>query len=229
MAEQEKKFYTLPDLRYGYADLEPFVSEKLLRIHHDGHHKKYVDQANALLEKVDKARKEGVTLNMKCDLQSLAFNIGGHKLHSSFWKNMAPPSNGGGNPPSGSIKELIDQEFGGYERFQKEFTEAANSVESSGWVALVRCPTTGRLLLQQIKDHDLYVLPGFRILMVLDVWEHAYYLDYTNKKADYTAKFWSVVNWEEVDHRLEHILGGSKEGPSRKSVAEPVKGPVSAR
>ena len=208
MAEK-KGMYSLPDLPYGYGDLAPFVSEQLLRVHHDGHHKKYVDQANALLEKFDKARADGSSLHMKCEAQALAFTVGGHYLHSLFWKNMAPSSRGGGGRPGGRIADEIDKEFGSYERFQKEFIELANSVESSGWATVVWCTQTGRPLLVQLKDHDLYAIPGFRTIMVLDVWEHAYYLDYKNKKPDYTAGFWNVVNWEEVDRRLEAILGGA--------------------
>jgi Fe-Mn family superoxide dismutase len=225
---QTKGFYSLPDLPYGYADLEPFISEQLLKVHHDGHHKKYVDHANGLLEKMDKARADGTMLNMKCEAQSLAFNVGGQRLHSLYWENMRPSSSGGGGKPGGLIADALDKEFGSYERFQKEFTELANSVESSGWAALVFCTQTQRPLLVQIKDHDLYAIPGFRILMVMDVWEHAYYLDYKNQKAKYTEAFWNVVNWDAADHRLEHIIGGKKE-ESRKKVSAATAGAIPIR
>jgi Fe-Mn family superoxide dismutase len=228
MAEK-KGMYSLPDLPYGYGDLAPFVSEALLKVHHDGHHQKYVKQANALLEKFDQARADGSSLDMKCAAQALAFNVGGHYLHSLFWKNMAPPSKGGGGRPGGRIGDEIDKEFGSYERFQKEFTELANSVESSGWATLVWCTQTGRPLLVQIKDHDLCAIPGFRTLLVLDEWEHAYYLDYTNKKPDYTAGFWNVVNWEEVDRRLENIIGGNKAERTEKSIERVSSGAVPIR
>lgn len=226
MAEK-KGMYTLPDLPYGYGDLAPFVSEQLLKVHHDGHHKKYVDQANALLEKFDKARADGSSLNMKCEAQALAFNVGGHYLHSLFWKNMAPPSRGGGGKPGGRIADEIDREFGSYERFQKEFKDLADSVESSGWATMVWCTQTHRPLLIQIKDHDLYAIPGFRVLMVLDVWEHAYYLDYKNKKPEYTAGFWNVINWDEVDRRLVNVLGGPEK--TEKTVERVASGAVPIR
>ncbi|MBI0584350.1 MAG: superoxide dismutase [Methanomassiliicoccus sp.] len=211
MAES-KGFYSLPPLPYGYADLSPFISEQLLKVHHDGHHQKYVNQANALLEKLDKARADGSMLNMKCETQALAFNVGGHHLHSLYWENMRPVSGGGGGKPGGLIADALDREFGSFDRFQKEFTETANSVESSGWATLVFCTQTQRPLLVQIKDHDLYAIPGYKVLMVMDVWEHAYYLDYKNEKAKYTANFWNVVNWDKVDQRLEKVMRGKKEG-----------------
>ncbi len=206
-----KGLYSLPALPYGYGDLMPFISEPLLRVHHDGHHQKYVDQANGILEKLDKARVDGAMLNMKCEAQALAFNVGGHRLHSLYWENLQPVASGGGTP-GGKLGDILDQEFGSFDRFQKELTELANTVESSGWAAMVWCPQTKRPLLVQIKDHDLYAIPGFKVLMVIDVWEHAYYLDYKNEKAKYTANFWSAVNWDVVDQRLEKVLGGRKEG-----------------
>ncbi len=207
----QKGFYSLPKLPYDYGDLAPFLSEQLLKVHHDGHHKKYVDQANGLLEKFDKARADGATLNMKCEAQALAFNVGGLHLHSLYWENMRPTSNGGGGKPGGLIADALDKEFGSYDRFKKEFTEAANSVESSGWAALSFCTQTQRPLIIQVKDHDLYTLPDYKLLLAMDVWEHAYYLDYKNEKPKYTAGFWNVVNWDAADHRLEHILGGKKD------------------
>lgn len=108
------------------------------------------------------------------------------------------------------LADVLNKEFGSFERFQKEFTELANSVESSGWATLVWCGQLERPLLVQIKDHDLYAIPGFKVLMAMDAWEHAYYLDYKNEKAKYTASFWNVVNWEVIDHRLERALGGKR-------------------
>ncbi|MDW5562928.1 MAG: superoxide dismutase [Methanomassiliicoccus sp.] len=207
-----KGFYSLPALPYGYGELAPFISEQLLKVHHDGHHQKYVNQANGLLEKMDKARAEGTMPNMKAEAQALAFNVGGHFLHKLYWENMRPATSGGGGRPGGKIADLLDQEFGGFERFQKEFTELANTVESSGWATLIYCSMTKRPLLVQVKDHDLYAIPGFKVLMVMDVWEHAYYLDYKNEKAKYTANFWNVINWDVIDQRLEKVLGGRKEG-----------------
>lgn len=199
---EKSKFYVLPTLPYGYKDLEPHISEEQLTIHHDKHHQAYVTGANAILEKLDKARKEGADLDMRSTLKSLSFNIGGHVLHYLFWPNLAPSGKGGGKP-GGALGDAITREFGSFERFRKEFSEAANSAEGSGWAALTHCRQTNRLIVMQIEKHNVNIYPGFRILMVLDVWEHAYYLDYKNQRGKFVDAFWSVVNWDEVGKRFE--------------------------
>ncbi len=196
--------YSLPKLPYEYKDLSPHISEEQLTIHHDKHHQAYVTGANALLEKIDKARKEGVDLDMKATLKELSFNIGGHVLHSLFWTNMAPPGKGG--KPAGILGSALTKEFGSIERFQKEFTQAAVSAEGSGWAALTFCLQTNRPIIMQVEKHNVNVYPMFRILMVLDVWEHAYYLDYKNLRAKFVEAFWNIVNWNEVNRRLEDLL-----------------------
>jgi len=203
---EQNKFYTLPELPYGYKELEPYISEEQLRVHHDIHHQGYVNSANAILEELDKARKEGTELDIKSTLKALSFNIGGHILHSLFWPNMAPTGKGGGGEPQGKLAEVINKEFGSLERFKKEFTEAAKSVEGSGWAALTFCKKTQRPLIMQIEKHNLNIYPTFSILMVLDAWEHAYYLDYQNKRGDFVEAFWNIVNWDEVNKRFEEIL-----------------------
>lgn len=198
-------FYSLPKLSYGYKDLEPFISEEQLTIHHDKHHQAYVTGANAILEKLDKARKEGADIDMKAALKELSFNIGGHILHSLFWENLAPKEKAGGKP-NGVLANAIDKEFGSFERFQKEFTAAAASVEGSGWAALSFCMQTNRPIIMQIEKHNINVYPMFRILMVVDVWEHAYYLDYKNLRPKFIEAFWNIVNWDEVNKRLIALL-----------------------
>ncbi len=195
----KENFYILPDLPYGYKDLEPHISEELLKLHHDKHHQAYVNAANTGLEKLDKAREEGSELDMKSVLKTLSFNIGGHLLHSLFWNNMSPK---GGGEPVGELGEAIKKEFGGFERFKKEFSQVAESVEGSGWAALTYCQQTKRPLIAQIEKHNVNVYPAFNIVLVLDVWEHAYYLDYKNKRGDFINAFWNVVNWEEANKRL---------------------------
>jgi Fe-Mn family superoxide dismutase len=177
------------------------MSEEQLRIHHSKHHQVYVNGANAILQKLDKARKEGADLDMKSTLKELSFNIGGHLLHSLFWGNLAPPGKGG--KPGDVLGGAIENEFGSFERFKKEFTQAAISVEGSGWVALTLCRQTGRLIMMQIEKHNTNVYPMFRILMVLDVFEHAYYIDYKNERTKFVDAFWSIVNWDSVNKRLE--------------------------
>lgn len=198
---EAKKFYVLPKLSYGYGDLEPHISEEQLRIHHDKHHQAYVNGANAILEKLDKARKEDADLDMKSTLKALSFNVGGHLLHSLFWGNLAPTGRGGGSL-GGTLGDVIEKEFGSFSRFKKEFAQAAVSVEGSGWAALSFCRKTNRPIIMQIEKHNTNVYPMFRILMVLDVWEHAYYLDYRNERAKFVDAFWNIVNWDEVNKRL---------------------------
>jgi Fe-Mn family superoxide dismutase len=199
------KLYSLPKLPYGYKDLEPHISEEQLQIHHEKHHQAYVTGANTILEKLDKARKEGTDLDMKATLKELSFNIGGHLLHSLFWPNMAPAGKGGGTP-GGVLGDAINKEFGGFERFKKEFTLAATSVEGSGWAALSFCNQTKRLIIMQIEKHNVNIYPTYAILLDLDVWEHAYYLDYKNLRPKFVEAFWNIVNWDEVNKRFEGVL-----------------------
>ena len=201
-----KGFYSLPELTYGYGDLAPYMSEEQLKIHHDKHHAAYVKGANAILEKLDKARTEGADLDMKATLKELSFQIGGHLLHSLYWKNLAPSGKGGGGEPSGKLAESIKEEFGGFERFKKEFTQAAASVEGSGWAALTFCRQTKRPIIMQIEKHNTNVYPMFAILMVIDVFEHAYYIDYKNERAKFIEAFWSIVNWVEVEKKQGGLL-----------------------
>jgi len=202
---EEAKFYVLPKLPYDYKDLAPYMSEEQLRIHHSKHHQAYVNGANAILQKLDKARKEGTELDIKSTLKELSWNIGGHLLHSLFWGNLAPAGKGSGKP-SGVLGNAVEREFGGFERFKKEFTQAAVSVEGSGWAALTFCRQTNRPIIMQIEKHNTNVYPMFRILMVLDVFEHAYYIDYKNERAKFVEAFWNIVNWDEVNKRLEEAM-----------------------
>jgi len=202
---EEAKFYVLPKLPYDYKDLAPYMSEEQLRIHHSKHHQAYVNGANAILQKLDKARKEGTDLDVKSTLKELSWNIGGHLLHSLFWGNLAPAGKGGGKP-SGVLGDAIEREFGSFERFKKEFTQAAVSVEGSGWAALTFCRQTNRPIIMQIEKHNTNVYPMFRILMVLDVFEHAYYIDYKNERAKFVEAFWNIVNWDGINKRLEEAI-----------------------
>ena len=202
---EENKVYVLTKLPYDYAALEPYMSKEQLTIHHDKHHQAYVNGANAILQRLDKARKENAELDIKSTLKELSWNIGGHNLHSLFWGNLAPAGKGGGKP-GGALGNWLEKEFGSYDRFKKEFTQTANSVEGSGWATLTRCAQTYRPIIMQIEKHNTNVYPGYRILMVLDVFEHAYYIDYKNDRAKFVEAFWNIVNWNEVNKRLEVIL-----------------------
>jgi Fe-Mn family superoxide dismutase len=202
---EKTKFYKLPELPYGYGDLKPYMSEEQLKIHHQKHHQAYVNGANAILERLDKARKDGTDVDVKATLKELSWNIGGHLLHSLFWANLAPAGKGGGKP-GGALGGAIEKEFGSFERFKKEFTAAATSVEGSGWAALTFCKQTGRPIIMQIEKHNTNVYPMFRILMVLDVFEHAYYIDYKNERAKFVDAFWNIVNWDEANKRFKEAL-----------------------
>lgn len=201
-----KKLYTLPDLPYGYGDLQPYISEEQLRIHHTKHHQAYVNGANAIMDKLEKARKDGIDLDMKAISKEFSFHLGGHELHSTFWQNIAPAGKGGGGKPGGTIGDAIMQEYGSYERFKKEFTQVAVSAEGSGWAALTYCHGSQRVGIMQIEKHNVNWPAGYPLLMCLDVWEHAYYLDYKNDRAKFVEAFWNIVNWDIVNKWFEDIL-----------------------
>jgi len=207
---ETKKLYVLPKLEYEYNELEPYISEELLRLHHSKHHAAYVKSGNDILQRMDKNRIESTDVDTKSTFKELSFYIGGHVLHSLFWKNIAPEGRGGGGEPVGISAKAINEEYGSFERFKKIFTQTAISVEGSGWAALTYCTQTGRPIIMQVEKHNDNVYPTFRILMVLDVWEHAYYLDYKSDRAKYVEAFWNIVNWDDVNKRLEYILKNSK-------------------
>jgi len=196
------KLYTLPELPYGYKDLAPYISEEQLKLHHQKHHQAYVTGANNLLEKLDKARKDNIDLDIKSTLKELSFHLGGNKLHTLFWKNMAPSGKGGGGEPSGNLADMIIAEYGSVARFKKEFTQAAVSCEGSGWAVLTVCKTNNRLDIIQVEKHNVNFPAGQPVIMVLDVWEHAYYMDYKNDRAKFVENFWNIVNWNEVNQAL---------------------------
>jgi superoxide dismutase, Fe-Mn family len=199
------KFYTLPDLPYDYKALAPYISEEQLKLHHQKHHQAYVTGANAIFEKLDKARKDNASLDMKATLKELSFHMGGYRLHNKFWLNMAPAGKGGGGIPKGELAKAIDGEFGKFDRFKTEFTQAATSVEGSGWAMLTFCNKTQRPVIMQVEKHNVNLAPGYKPLLVLDVWEHAYYLDYKNDRAKFVESFWNIVNWDEVARRFEMV------------------------
>jgi len=205
MSINEEKFYKLFDLPYAYDALAPHMSEDQLRLHHQKHHAGYVAGVNTAFEKLDKARSENTDLDIRSTLKNLSFNIGGYLLHSLFWNNLSPANDREGEP-SGKLLDIINDEFGSFERFQKEFTQTALSVEGSGWAALAYCKCTKRPLLMQIEKHNTNIYPAFKMLLVLDMWEHSYYLDYKNNRAKYIEAFWKIVNWKKVGERFERLI-----------------------
>jgi len=198
--------YVLPKLPYDYNSLEPYISEQQLTIHHDKHHLTYVNGANAAFKKLEEARKNKAEIDVKAMLKELSFNIGGHQLHTIFWPTMAPAGKGGGGEPTGKLADAINKEFGSFGQFKAEFSKAAATTEGSGWAALAVDMQTKRPIIMQIEKHNVNVYPGFRLVMVLDVWEHAYYLDYKNERPKFVDAFWNIVNWEMISKRFEEVL-----------------------
>ena len=198
--------YVLPKLPYDYNGLEPYISEQQLTIHHDKHHLTYVNAANAAFKKLEEARKNKAEIDVKAMLKELSFNIGGHQLHSIFWPTMAPAGKGGGGEPTGKLAEAINDTFGSFAQFKAEFSKAAATTEGSGWAALAIDVKTKQLAIMQIEKHNVNVYTGFYIVMVLDVWEHAYYLDYKNERPKFVEAFWNIINWERINKRFEEAL-----------------------
>jgi superoxide dismutase, Fe-Mn family len=194
--------YALPDLPYDYAALEPHISGQIIELHHDKHHNTYVTGANATVEKLAAARADNDFGGIVGLEKTLAFNLSGHVLHSIYWTNMAP--DGGGSPePDGGLADAISESFGGFDGFKSQLTQATTTVQGSGWGALAWDPLGQRLMVEQIYDHQGNVGQGAIPLLVIDSWEHAYYLQYKNVKADYVAAFWHLVNWPDVAARYE--------------------------
>lgn len=197
------KKYVLPKLNYDYNALAPHISEEQLRLHHEKHHRAYVDNANKIIEQIEQSRKDKSDLDLKSALKFLSFNLGGHLLHSIFWQIMSPLKE---NEPKGEILEAIKDNFNSFERFKDEFSKTALSVEGSGWAVLAYEKESGRLILGQLEKHNLFLYPNSEIVMALDVWEHSYYLDYKNDKAKFIENFWNIVDFKEVEKNLEALL-----------------------
>jgi len=195
------KTYTLPALPYAYNALEPYISQQIMTLHHDKHHNAYVTGANAALDKLEKARAGTLQIDIKGTLRDLSFNVGGHKLHSIFWTNMAAAGKGGGGAPTGKLADKITADFGSVDKFKAQFSDAAKAVEGSGWALLLYDHEIDSLVLTQVEKQNFMHLPELPILLGCDVWEHAYYLKYQNRRADYVKAFWEVVNWGDVAAR----------------------------
>ena len=191
--------YTLPDLPYDYAALQPSISARIMELHHDKHHQTYVTGANGALDQLAEARDSGNLANLNLLTRNLAFNLAGHVNHSIFWTNLSPD---GGDRPTGEIASAIDDFFGSFDKFQAHFTAAAVGVQGSGWAALVYDSIGQRPIVMQFHDQQQDFPAGTVPLLLLDVWEHAYYLDYANVRPDYVKAFWNIVNWSNVEQRF---------------------------
>ena len=194
--------YALPDLPYDYAALEPHYSAEILELHHDKHHAAYVSGANAALEKLEAARRSDDFDAIVGLQKSLAFNVSGHVMHSLFWKNLGPD---GGGKPEGELAAAIDEFFGDFEAFKSQLAAVTTSIQGSGWGALAWEPVGQRLIVEQVYDHQGNVGNGSGPILVIDAWEHAFYLQYKNVKADYVDAIWNVVDWRDVAERFARV------------------------
>jgi Fe-Mn family superoxide dismutase len=199
--------YTLPDLDYDFAALEPHISGRIMQLHHGKHHAAYVAGANATLDLMAEARdKNDLTWINKLQ-KDLAFNLGGHVNHSIFWKNLSAE---GGDKPTGELAAAIDEFFGSYDGFRAHFTANAMGIQGSGWSILAWDVLGQRLIIEQLYDQQGNLVAASVPLLMLDMWEHAFYLDYQNVKADYVAAFWNIVSWQDVQVRFEAARGQTK-------------------
>jgi len=200
--------YELPPLPYGYDALEPYIDEQTMHLHHDIHHLGYVNGLNTALQKLADARKAGDFALVKHWEREAAFHGSGHFLHAIFWPNMAPAGRGGGGEPTGDLANQINRDFGSFEAFKSQFLAASNAVEGSGWGILAWEPEAGQLVILTAEKHQNLTQWGVTPLLVLDVWEHAYYLKYQNKRAEYTKAFFNIINWSNVAQRFAQAKGG---------------------
>ena len=191
--------YSLPELPYDYSALEPHISATIMELHYSKHHQAYVTGANTALEQLAEARESGNLANVNKLEKDLAFNLGGHINHSVFWQNMSPD---GGGSPDGELAAAIDDGFGSFDAFRAHFTATALGVQGSGWAVLAWDSVGARPVIFQLFDQQGNAPLGVTPLLQLDVWEHAYYLDYRNVRADYVKAFWEIVNWADVQARF---------------------------
>jgi Fe-Mn family superoxide dismutase len=194
--------YTLPDLRYDYAALEPHISGRIMELHHDKHHRAYVTGGNEALQGLAEARAGKDFRKIAALERALAFHVSGHVLHSIFWQNLKPQ---GGGQPQGALAEAIDAGFGGFDNFKAQMVEAAMTIMGSGWAVLAWDPLSRRLITTQIHDHQSEITQGGIPLLVLDAWEHAYYLQYGPEKKSFFDAVWNIWNWDDVASRFASV------------------------
>jgi Fe-Mn family superoxide dismutase len=191
--------YVLPELSYDYGALEPHISGRIMELHHSKHHAAYVAGINTALEQLEEARAKNEFGNINKLQKDLAFHLGGHVNHSIFWNNLAPNQ---GEKPEGELAAAIDEFFGSFDAFRAHFNAAALGIQGSGWAFLAWDSLGERLIIEQLYDQQGNVAAATVPLLMLDMWEHAFYLDYQNVKGDYVKAFWNIVNWADVQARF---------------------------
>ena len=196
--------YVLPELGYDYAALEPSISARIMELHHSKHHAAYVAGINGALDALEEARAKNDFTWVNKLQKDLAFHLGGHINHSIFWKNLAPANS---DRPEGELAAAINEFFGSFEAFQGHFNASAMGIQGSGWSFLAWDVLGQRLIIEQLYDQQGNVVPTSVPLLMLDMWEHAFYLDYQNVKGDYVKAFWNIINWGDVQARFEAARG----------------------
>jgi superoxide dismutase, Fe-Mn family len=194
--------YALPQLPYDYGALEPYISAYVMQRHHDKHHRGYVEGANRALDQLEDAQGRADFNDVAVLERALAFNASGHILHSLFWQNLAPDA---GGEPDGVLGEAIRDKFGGFHSFKNQLTRTAATIMGSGWAALMWDTLSRQLMVVQIHDHQSSTIQGAIPVLVLDAWEHAYYLHYETAKAEYIDAVWNLWNWPAIAERFEAI------------------------
>ncbi len=192
--------YVLPELTYDYAALEPSISARIMELHHSKHHAAYVAGANTTLDLLEEARAKNDFTWVNKLQKDLAFHLAGHINHSIFWKNLAPVNS---DRPQGELAAAINEFFGSFEAFQAHFNASAMGIQGSGWSFLAWDVLGQRLIIEQLYDQQGNIVPTSVPLLMLDMWEHAFYLDYVNVKGDYVKAFWNIINWSDVKARFE--------------------------
>jgi Fe-Mn family superoxide dismutase len=213
----------LPDLPYAYDALEPHLDAKTLEIHHDKHHKAYVTGFNETEAAIKEARDKGDKRPIPALEAKLAFHGGGHVNHTLFWANMAPAGKGGGGIAAGPLADAINRDFGAFDKFKMLLSATALGVEGNGWAWLVYQPILARLEIAGVMNHESQIVLGSIPILGIDVWEHAYYLKFQNRRADFIEAWWNVVNWSEAQRRFDLAMG------MRRAASGVAAGPPSAR
>ena len=198
--------YTLPDLGYDAGALEPHLNGRIVELHHGKHHATYVAGANTTLERIAAAREAGQFADLVGLEKTLAFNLGGHVLHTIYWTNLAPD---GGGEPDGDLGAAIAEDFGSFAAFKAHFGQATTLVQGSGWGILSYEPMANRLIVEQLEVHHQNTTLGGVPLLAIDAWEHAYYLQYENRRAEYVEAIWNVISWADVSRRFAQARGAS--------------------
>jgi Fe-Mn family superoxide dismutase len=206
MTGDAKTTYQLPELPYAYDALEPVISAEIMRIHHTAHHKAYVTNLNVALEKYHEAETKNDVAAMIALQQAIRFNGGGHINHTIFWTILAPISKGGGGAPSGELASMIARDFGSFDAFKEKFNAAATGIQGSGWAWLGFNKKLRRLEITTCANQDPLSAQELVPVMGIDVWEHAYYLQYKNVRAEYVKALWQIYNWKQIEERFSKAV-----------------------